>query len=250
MIVRVTSGYFLQDLIQLDCPSNRNLVFLLRPIPAPPIPPVASNLPAGVLPSLIVRFPPFSFCRPAASAALFTELLPSSSMVTLPSPMVRIPAVLFPRLPASIFTPPNVTLAVVCSSASIVIVLLVSLLLSLCVMVGSSSAASLLPCFTVCFPSAVALMVMSPSSIYQSRASAETGRETASSRARASAKSHLFMRFPPASVSRTWRADGRGSHREVPSRCNGVPHCRKACMPISWPLCQVYQISDQIASLF
>ena len=30
MIVRVTSGYFLQDLIQLDCPSNRNLVFLLR----------------------------------------------------------------------------------------------------------------------------------------------------------------------------------------------------------------------------
>ena len=30
MLVRVTSGYFLQDLIQLDCPSNRNLVFLLR----------------------------------------------------------------------------------------------------------------------------------------------------------------------------------------------------------------------------
>ena len=32
MIVRVTSGYFLQDLIQLDCPSNRNLVFLLRSV--------------------------------------------------------------------------------------------------------------------------------------------------------------------------------------------------------------------------
>ena len=30
MFVRVTSGYFLQDLLQLDCPSNRNLVFLLR----------------------------------------------------------------------------------------------------------------------------------------------------------------------------------------------------------------------------
>ena len=30
MLVRVTSGYFLQDLIQLNCPSNRNLVFLLR----------------------------------------------------------------------------------------------------------------------------------------------------------------------------------------------------------------------------
>jgi len=32
MFVRVTSGYFLQDLLQLDCPSNRNLVFLLRNI--------------------------------------------------------------------------------------------------------------------------------------------------------------------------------------------------------------------------
>ena len=173
-------------------------------------------------------------------------------MLTSPSPSVRkaVSERLFASASVLIFTPSSVTLAVVCSSASIVIVLLVSLLLSLCVMVGSSSAASLLPCFTVCFPSAVALMVMSPSSIYQSRASAETGRETASSRARASAPSHLFMRFPPASVSRTWRADGRGSHREVPSRCNGVPHCRKACMPIAWLLCQAYQISGQIAGLF
>ena len=30
MFARVASGYFLQDLLQLDCPSNRNLVFLLR----------------------------------------------------------------------------------------------------------------------------------------------------------------------------------------------------------------------------
>lgn len=30
MFVRVASGYFLQDLLQLDCLSNRNLVFLLR----------------------------------------------------------------------------------------------------------------------------------------------------------------------------------------------------------------------------
>ena len=35
MFVRVASGYFLQDLLQLACTSNRNLVFLLRLIKSP-----------------------------------------------------------------------------------------------------------------------------------------------------------------------------------------------------------------------
>ena len=153
-------------------------------------------------------------------------LLPSNSMLTSPLPSVWKAVSL--RLFASvlIFTPSSVTLAVASFSAITLITLSVELLLSFCLMTGaSSSTASLSPCFTV-WPFSVALMVMSPSSMYQSRARAETGRETASSRARASAKSRLFMRFPPASVSRTRRADGRGSHREGTPRCNGVPHCR------------------------
>ena len=150
-------------------------------------------------------------------------------MLTSPSPSVRRAA--WPRpitlvvLDVSIFTPSSVTLAVASSSAMTLITLSVDVLLSLCLMTGAASASVVVPCDTV-WPFSVALMMISPSSINHSPASAETGRETASSRARASAKSRLFMRFPPASVSRTRRADGRGLHREVPSRCNGVPHCR------------------------
>ena len=162
---------------------------------------------------------PLETCRaePFSERILF---LPFSVMfaLELPTTSMASPSLLM-------FTSSMVTSAVASPVVSILIVLSVVVSLFFCLMTGASSASVVLPCDTV-WPFSVALMVMSPSSMYQSRARAETGRETASSRARASAKSRLFMRFPPASVSRTRRADGRGSHREGTPRCNGVPHCR------------------------
>ncbi len=100
-------------------------------------------------------------------------------MLTSPSPSVRRAA--WPRpitlvvLDVSIFTPSSVTLAVASSSAMTLITLSVDVLLSLCLMTGAASASVVVPCDTV-WPFSVALMMISPSSINHSPASAETGR--------------------------------------------------------------------------